>query len=280
MTKTFTFLSFFAILLLAVSCNSGGNVSPGIVGPRILEKVDSAGVVQMEIDSDMFGVVQQIQGSANVANSGNLAFYYDANDDLSQITINEGNSLHYDYDYSYDSTGKIISATENLYLNNSVQGEMHSVYTYSGDKVTKIFKKRGAKDPNNPNGPVIFLLYYDIQITYSGENVVLISEKTGGIDPTNGTYEPALQTVDYEFSDFDDKLNPYKTLPTQVITGMGAISHVYLSYFSKNNAKRTRIKFNGLPIYQSPLYTASYDPQNYLIGLQPGNYTYTYKAIQ
>src|SRR5690606_33868734 len=121
------------------------------------------------------------------------------------------------------------------------------------DKKTKIF----------PSTASPFTHYGVINITWSGDNISKVAQNNSGIIHADGSMEPLdpMGNTVYKFEDYDNKINPYTTLPSEFNIGMGILGPLAFYQCSYNNHQKLHMELFNMPIITYGNYV--YDTQNY-----------------
>ncbi|TXF76216.1 hypothetical protein [Chryseobacterium sp.] len=198
--------------------------------------------------------------------------------------VNLHDSISYTRFFTYDAAGKIstISETSKKYyiglpaqpmkkykalytLKYKTNGQLDSIITKKGEEITAM--------------PFEFTTYSKKAYTFTGMNLTGMVDKMGGM--SGSIYGPVTAQTNFEFSDYDDKINPYSRL-----LPFGFNIHQLLddnktsfkSYrLSANNPKKVSITSNLIitPVVSTTAY--GYDAQNYV--LTGFGLTYMYKPF-
>lgn len=233
---------------------------------KALQKIDSSGVNNATFKYNDQGILQTATLQEDTLSVINMV--YD-NGNLMQMIIDPTSVNRREVDFYYDNAGKIIQAQEVVYENDAKHIFINSELIYTGGKLQGFTRKR--KSANYP----VANYYEEVMIEYSGDNIKKITENYGTI--TNGLLLPPSGSIIHEFENHDNKKSALRTLPIQYVIGLGTVSTRHLEGISHNNAQTKKVsKSDGSVLHYTPVFTYSYDAQNFPTGSQPGNTTYTY----
>ena len=264
---------------------SSGGSSPSITGPRILHKVVVNNVTNQEFVTNGNVLEKAIFKEA----SGPTSFFVGTPTyTLGKITkvkfaqeVNgaPANTLTYDFNITYDSGGKINYTTCTTMLNNMPNFNSEYTYTYDGSgKMTKIVEKKKSGST--------YTHFTNYNFTNTGDNITKMVTEAG---VTNAAGVPDLSavvlTTTYDYTAYDNKINPYTTLPRTFFVMWSLVHPINFPSLSANNLKSFNIVFpsppgSGIPAQVIPGdYTYLYDTQNYPVSDQTQAQKYIYKAL-
>ena len=189
------------------------NTPVGITGPRILHKIDSANVTRKEYVSSPSGVLETVK---YYDTDDVIKLFYNSNNKVSKMTLTDPD-MSMDLNFSYNSANKITNAVMTTKMNNSNQTVMEEThYWLVYNNVGQLIKAdRKSKLFPSITGP--FTHYGVINLTWAGDNIVKVMQNNSGIIHPDGSMEPLdpMASMVYKFEDYDNKINPYTTLPAE-----------------------------------------------------------------
>lgn len=258
----------------------GGGGTTTISGPRILHKVTVNNVTNQEY----FTTGTTLEKAVFKEASGPSSFL------IGRVTYTSGkiyrvkfeqevngsvpaNSLSYEYNLTYDSSGKINYTTCTTMAGSIPSFNSEYTYTYDGSgKMTKIVEKKKAG--------TTYTHFTNYTLTNSGDNITKVAIENGMTSPTG---VPDMSTVymstSYNFDGYDTKINPYTTLPKAFFITWSLLHPANFCSLSANNVMTFNI-INPAPIPAIPgAYTYLYDSQNYPVSDQSQMQKYLYKAL-
>lgn len=260
------------------SGGSGSGSAPSITGPRILHKIMVNNVANQEFVTTGNVLEKAIFKEASGPNSFLVANVTYTSGKITRVKFGQevngtpANTLSYDYNITYDASGKINFTTCNTMLGSTPNFNSEYTYTYdSAGKMTKIVEKKKMGS--------MYTHFINYNLTNTGDNVTKLVSESG---VTSSTGVPDMSTVisaTYNFSTYDDKINPYTTLPKTFFVMWSLLHPNNFSSLSANNLKTFSI------IYPAPApsipgtYTYLYDTQNYPVSDQTQTQKYVYKAL-
>lgn len=255
--------------------NPGTGTNPGgstITGPRILHKVTNNNSEDEEYVSSG-GVLTQsrLRDASSTTPNFLVSNITNENSKITKIKsypTSDPNFITNDITFAYDSSGKVILATNNR-LEIFLQVNSSYSFTYSGDKLTKIVEKFGAN--NN------YTHHNEKTLTYTNGNVTKIEMKSMLVD--NGVPDPStLNLVIYRFEEYDTAKNPYGTLPKTYLI-YNIMTHPGLAFqLSSNNFRKLTVEQMGVVI-PTPSSGFIYDSENYPTSNQTQNRKFIYKPL-
>ncbi|MBW8361638.1 MAG: hypothetical protein K0M56_05560 [Kaistella sp.] len=192
-------------------------------------------------------------------------------------------SISYTRFFTYDGAGKISTISETstshfvglpvqpvkkykaLYtLKYKTNGQLDSIITKKGEEITAV--------------PFAFTTYSKKAYTFTGMNLTGMIDKTGTM--SGNLYGPVTGMINFEFSEYDDKKNPYTLLPFafNIHQLLDDNKESFKSYrLSANNPKKVSITSNTIFVPMVSTTAYGYDPQNYV--LTGFGLTYMYKPF-
>ncbi|MCX8533603.1 hypothetical protein [Chryseobacterium luquanense] len=257
---------------------SGGGSAPSITGPRILHKINVNNVTNQEFVTTGTTLEKAIFKEASGPNSfliGNVTYT------LGKVTkvkfaqeVNgvPANSLAYDFNVTYDSSGKINGTTCSTTLGSTPSFNSEYTYTYDGSgKMTKIVEKKKMGST--------YTHFSNYNFTNTGDNISKVVVESG---VTSSTGVPDMSTVmasTYNFSGYDSKINPYTTLPKTFFVMWSLMHPLNFSSLSANNITNFSVVYPAPAPAIPGAYTYLYDTQNYPVSDQTQSQKYIYKAL-
>lgn len=262
---------------------SSGNTPATITGPRILHKI----VVNNTTNQEFVTTGNVLQKAIFKEASGPTSFF------IGTVTYTSGkitkvkfgqelngapaNSLNYDFNITYDTSGNINYTTCSTSLGNVPNFNSEYTYTYTGGKMTKIVEKKKAG--------TTYTHFTNYNFTNTGDNITKMVTETG---VTSSTGVPDLSatvlTTTYNYTAYDNQINPYNTLPKAFFVVWSLVHPINFPALSANNLKSFNIVYPspvaGVPAPVIPGdYTYLYDTMNYPISDQTQAQKYIYKAL-
>lgn len=265
------------------SGGSGGGTST-ITGPRILHKiilnnetnqefVTSGNVLQKAIFKETSGPGSFLIGEPTYT-SGKISkvkFWQEVNGST------PANGMGYEFIITYDSAGKINYTTCQTTLGSTQHFNMEYSYTYDGSgKLTKIAEKKKSG--------TTYSHFTNYNFTNTGDNITKIVSETGITSSTGVPDMSTAITLIYNYTGYDNKINPYNTLPKTFFITWALVHPLNFSTLSANNHTSLSIE-NISPLSPTPIpvssYTLSflYDSMNYPTSDQSQAQKYIYKAL-
>lgn len=282
MTKNYILSTFAAIALgFVVSCDNTTEDPPNqnkntaantITGPRILYKVSSA-TKDLEEYVTNGGALSQVfirdAGSSNtltstVTYSGTM---------ISQIKIQDNVSPHVT-DNTYSLTyagGKLSSFTMDQTTMGFANHSDFTVYYDANGVLYRIVEKKKMA------GSTSYTHYTELKFTFSTNNIVKADYTTmlmSGGNPTPST----ASTTTYLYENYDNKVNPYTTLPKEYLMISSTMTQLNSYLLSSNNAGKVTVQSPGGTVVSYPKGYL-YDSQNYPVSDQGQTIKYTYKPL-
>ncbi|QOW10901.1 hypothetical protein Q73A0000_11295 [Kaistella flava (ex Peng et al. 2021)] len=233
---------------------NGGGGTTGVVKhlKSVTSKDDSGETVTFNY-TYLLGKLVNVKASDNSV-SYNLT--YD-NNNINKIAIvqNDGSITTTNFTITYNN-GKFVEAkgvgTEDT--GNSFKNTITANYT--NNKITKILSKMVGVDSADPN--VLYDMFtLQSDVTYTGSNIS--TWKFSTIFPATPPITIPPIVISTTFSDYDNKINPFNTLPEayNIVSSLYGFDNSAVTGFSANNYRK--IAVNG----QSVTYTYTYDADGY-----------------
>ncbi len=278
------FISSLAFLALSfsVSCdnstedppNQNKNNSAGttITGPRILSKITSGNVDQEEYITNA-GILSQAfirdAGSTNtitatVTYSGNKISTIKYLDNVNPHVINNVYTLSY-------TAGKLSEISMDQAVLSTTNHSDFTVYYDANGQLYRIVEKKKM------GGSTSYTHYVENKFTFAAGNVTKLDYTAmlmngGNPDPSTST------TMSYAYDNYDNKINPYTTLPKEYFMVTGTLFPINFNALSSNNKGKLTLISPGAPQTSVPK-SYLYDSQNYPIS-DPGQIVkYVYKPL-
>ncbi len=263
---------------------SSGGSTPTITGPRILHKivinnvtnqefVTTGNVLEKAIFKEASGPTSFFVGTATYT-SGKITRVKFAQ----EVNGAPANTLSYDFNITYDSGGKINYTTGATMMGSIPSFNSEYTYTYdSAGKMTKIVEKKKSGST--------YTQFTNYNFTNTGDNITKMVTEAG---ITNAAGVPDLSatvlTTTYTYSAYDNKINPYNTLPRTFFVMWSLVHPINFPTLSANNLKNFNIVFpSPVPGTAGPVipgdYTYLYDSMNYPTSDQTQAQKYIYKAL-
>ncbi|MCI3938037.1 hypothetical protein MQX03_12565 [Chryseobacterium aahli] len=258
--------------------SGSGTTAPTITGPRILHKI----IVNNETNQEFVTTGNVLEKAIFKEASGPTSFL------VGNVTYTSGkitkvkfgqevngapaNTLNYEFNITYDSSGKINYTTCNTSLGTMPTFDSEYTYTYDGSgKMTKIVEKKKSG--------TTYTHFTNYNFTNTGDNITKMVSESGVTSATGVPDMSSAMTLTYNYTAYDNKINPYTTLPKTFFV-MWSLVHPYnFSTLSANNVSSFSI------VYPSPApvipggYTYLYDSMNYPVSDQTQAQKYIYKAL-
>ncbi|AZA87234.1 hypothetical protein EG349_10745 [Chryseobacterium shandongense] len=279
------FISSLALLAMSfsVSCdnttedppnqnqnNSGSTTT--ITGPRILSKITSGNVDQEEYITNA-GILSQAflrdAGSTNtitatVTYSGNKISTIKYLDNVNPHVINNVYTLSY-------TAGKLSEISMDQAVLSTTNHSDFTVYYDANGQLYRIVEKKKM------GGSTSYTHYVENKFTLAAGNVTKLDYtamlmNAGNPDPSTST------TMSYAYDNYDNKINPYTTLPKEYFMVTGTLFPINFNALSSNNTGKITLLSPGAPQTSVPK-SYLYDSQNYPIS-DPGQIVkYVYKPL-
>lgn len=259
--------------------SGSGSSAPTITGPRILHKITANNETQQEFVTTGNTLEKVILKESGGPTSFFVASITNTSGKISRVKFGQeingtpANTLSYDFNITYDSSGKINYTTCNTGVGNvpSFNSEYNFTYDSSG-KMTKIVEKKKSGST--------YTHFTNYIITNTGDNLTKVVTETGITDPAGVPDLSALVvTSSYNYTAYDNKINPYTTLPKTFFV-MWSLVHPFNFYtLSANNVTSFDIAYPSPAPVVPGGYTYLYDSLNYPVSDQTQSQKYIYKAL-
>ncbi|UPQ74888.1 MULTISPECIES: hypothetical protein [Chryseobacterium] len=278
------FISSLALLALSfsVSCdnttedppNQNNNNSGGttITGPRILSKITNGNIDQEEYITNAGVLSQALIRDAGSNNTITATVTY-SGDKISKIKYLDNVNPHvinHLYTLSYTG-GKLSEITMDQTLVSSANHSDFTVYYDANGQLYRIVEKKKM------GGSATYTHYVENKFTFAAGNVAKLDYTTmlmngGNPDPSTST------TMSYAYDNYDNKINPYTTLPKEYFMVTGTLFPINFNALSSNNTGKITLISSGAPQTSVPK-SYLYDAQNYPVS-DPGQIVkYVYKPL-
>lgn len=218
----------------------------------------------------------------NPKSKTNIVYNGELINKITSYQVDGPDSLAYTQYFTYDATAKYITVISEVganYLNykNATPGPIVKYkavhdFDYNADKTLKSITSRNGED--DPAFTFEFTSYVINTFTFDGTktNVIKVVRDSGPY--AGGVFGPAAAQDVYNYSDFDDKINPQTLLPFgyKASAMLDDTSKYY--WISSNNPKKVTIttELSPIPIEITTSYT--YDAQDYALSGFGSNYDY------
>ncbi len=262
----------------------GGTTGPTITGPRILHKivvnsvtnqefVTTGNVLQKAIFQEASGPTSFVVGTVTYT-SGKISkvkFGQEVNGTV------PANNLAFDFDITYDASGKINYTTCQRTIGGMANFNSEYTYTYDGSgKMTKIVEKKKSG--------TTYVNFTNYSFTNTGDNITKMVIETGVTNPAGvPDMSSVLSNGTYNYPIYDNKINPYTTLPKAFFVMWGLYHPANFYSLSVNNVKSFNIVFPPIGTVAAPLvngdFSYIYDSMNYPVSDQSQTQKYIYKAL-
>ncbi|MBD8084338.1 hypothetical protein [Chryseobacterium caseinilyticum] len=261
------------------NAGSTGGTAPTILGPRILHKVTVNNEPNQEYVTTGTTLEKAIFKESSGPNSFLIGRVTYTSGKISRVKFEQevngavpANNMSHDYHFTYDSGGKINYTTCTRMIGTMSNFDSEYTYTYDGSgKMTKIVEKKKAG--------TTYTHFTNYTLTNTGDNITKMIMENG---TTSSTGVPDLSntfTYTYNFDGYDNKINPYTTLPKTFFVAWSLLHPANFSALSANNVTSFTI-VNPSPAPSIPgAYTYLYDSQNYPVSDQTQIQKYIYKAL-
>ncbi|MBW8521852.1 hypothetical protein K0U91_05145 [Chryseobacterium chendengshani] len=262
------------------STGTGGSGSTGttITGPRILHKITANNEITQEFVTTGGILEKAIYREDSGPNSFLIAVVTYTSGKITKVKVDQqvngttpANNIAYNFDITYDSGGKINSTIGNTSIGTTAGFTSEYAYTYdSAGKMTKIVEKKkiGAD----------YSQYTNYNFTNTGDNITKVVTETGPTTSAGVPTSTVLMTTTYNYTSYDNKINPYTTLPKTFFVIWSLMHPLNFPLLSVNNVTNYNVQYNGTPMV-SPNFTYLYDSMNYPISDQTQTQKYIYKAL-
>ncbi|KQS95247.1 hypothetical protein [Chryseobacterium sp. Leaf394] len=258
---------------------SGGSTTT-ILGPRILHKITVNTDVNQEYVTTGTTLEKAIFKESGGPNSYLIGRVTYTAGKISRVKFEQevngsvpANGLSYDYNITYDSSGKINYTTCTTMAGTMPSFNSEYTYTYDGaGKMTKIVEKKKSGST--------YTHFTNYTITNTGDNITKVATEMGITSPTGvPDMSSVVANISYNFDGYDSKINPYTTLPKSFFVAWSLLHPANFSSLSANNVTNFTV-INPSPIPAIPgAYTYLYDSQNYPVSDQSQFQKYIYKAL-
>jgi hypothetical protein len=260
------------------STGSNGSNGSTITGPRILHKimagsdvneeyVTTAGILQKSITLDASGPNSFLIGDVTYTSGkvSKVKFRQEVNGSV------PSNGLTYDYTITYDSSGKVNGTVCLGGIGTAILYTKEFAYTYdSSGKMTNILEKQKSGTTYNA-----FANYTFINV---GDNITKVSVVQGSTSPSGVPDMSNTQNLSYDYA-YDNKINPYTTLPRTYFLTMALLHHYNFNMLSGNNVSSFSVNYPAPAPTIPGGFTYLYDSQNYPTSDQTQTKKYIYKAL-
>lgn len=258
---------------------SGGASTPSITGPRILHKINVNNVTNQEFVTTGTTLEKAIFKESSGPNSFVVAKINYTSGKITKVKFDQevngvvpSNNISMDYNVTYDSNGRINYTTCTRMLGTMPNFDSEYTYTYDGSgKMTKIVEKRKSGST--------YTHFYNYNITNTGDNITKMVMEYG---ITNSAGVPDMSTaitVNHNFDGYDNKINPYNTLPKTFFVIWSLYHPLNFTSLSANNITNFNIAYPAPAPSIPGTYTYLYDTQNYPVSDQTQSQKYIYKAL-
>lgn len=279
------FISSLAVLAMSfsVSCdnttedppnqnknNSGSTTT--ITGPRILSKITSGNIDQEEYITNAGVLSQAFIRDAGSSNTITATVTY-SGDKISKIRYIDNVNPHViDNLYTLSYTGGKLSGftMDQTVLSTTNHSDFTVYYDANGQLYRIVEMKKLA-------GSTSYSHYVENKFTFAAGNVAKLDHTAmlmsgGNPDPSTST------TMSYAYDNYDNKINPYTTLPKEYFMITGTLFPINFNSLSSNNTGKLTIISPGTPPIGVPK-SYLYDSQNYPVS-DPGQIVkYVYKPL-
>ncbi|WP_370899306.1 hypothetical protein [Chryseobacterium gossypii] len=277
-------LKILTVLLLAfvVSCdnttedppnqNKNNNNGSGITGPRILSKVTNGNVTTEEYITSAGVLSQAILRDYGTSNTTTATVTY-TNDKITKIRYQDNLTPHVlDNEYTITYTNGKMSAI--AMQQNAISTTNYSDFTVIYDAVGGLYR---IEERKKMGGSSSYTHYTEYRFTFSASNVVKVDHTT--MLMSGNTPDPTTaSTITYAYDNYDDKINPYTTLPKEYFIVTGTLFPINFNMISTNNAGKITIHNPMSPPVSIPKGYL-YDSQNYPVSDQGQTINYIYKPL-
>ncbi|WP_027380421.1 hypothetical protein [Chryseobacterium daeguense] len=273
------------------------NSNTGLNGPRALyREITNSDTLATYYYSGLH-LSQVIRDSASVADiawSGDKVSKIDFKGflDLDGDGDLDGDSISFTQLFTYGSTGKLESISENrsyfhrvivppattpgpqtLYRKTKTLYNLK--YAAATAKLDSIIMRTG---PENPATPFAYTDYSKTKYEYIGDNISKVVRHYGPIN-SGGSFGAAIEKYGYDYADYDARISPFTLVPTAYkISRLLAteINDVESWILSPNSPKRYAVSDLTQPIPSPVVFSTNYnyDPQTYMTKGYGVNYIY------
>lgn len=265
--------------------NNSGSNSPTITGPRILHKI----VVNSTTNQEFVTTGNVLDKAIFKETSGPTSFFIGTptytSGKITKVKFGQeingavpANNMAYDFNITYDSGGKINGTTCQTTLGGTPHFNMEYTYTYDGSgKMTKIVEKKKSG--------TTYVQFTNYNFTNTGDNITKMVTESGATTPAGAPdLSIPFTTTTYSYPAYDNKINPYNTLPKTFFVIWSLVHPLNFSTLSANNYTNFSIEIVS-PVSPAPVPVASgnitylYDSMNYPVSDQTQAQKYYYKAL-
>ncbi len=250
--------------------NNAGATS--ITGPRILSKITS-GNLDLEEYITNAGILSQVFIRDAGSNNTITATVTYSGTKISKIRYLDNVNPHvidHTYNLSYTS-GKLSEMTMDQALVSTINHSDFTVYYDANGQLYRIVEKKKM------GGSSTYTHYVENKFTFAAGNVAKLDNTAmlmngGNPDPSTST------AMSYAYDNYDNKINPYTTLPKEYFMVTGTLFPINFNALSSNNTGKITLISAGAPQTSVPK-SYLYDPQNYPVS-DPGQIVkYIYKPL-
>lgn len=279
------FLSSFAALALGfvVSCdnttedppnqNTNGSSGATITGPRILSKITDGTKDYEEYITNSGVLSQAFVRDAGSSNTLTATVTYSGTK-ISTIKYQDNASSHViDYFYTLTYTAGKLSGFAMDHT--TAMGVNHSDFTVSYDAAGQLYM---IVEKRKMGGSTAYTHYIESKFTFSGNNVVKADHTTMLMNSSGSTDLNTASVTSYAYENYDNKVNPYLTLPKEYFMVTGTAMKMNFYTLSSNNYGKMTIQSPAAPAVVIPKGYV-YDSQNYPVSDQ-ASLKYIYKPLQ
>lgn len=258
--------------------SGSGSTAPVITGPRILHKIVANNSTTEEFVTTGNVLQKAIYREDSGPNSfmiGNVTY---TSGKITKVKFGQeingavpANNLGYDFNITYDSNGKINYTTCLATLGTMTTYNSEYNYTYDGSgKMTKIVEKKKSGG--------VYTHFTNYNITNTGDNITKLVTETGLTSDAGVPDMSSSMATTYSFTAYDNKINPYTTLPKTFFVMWSLVHPLNFQLLSSNNVTSFSIQYLSVPMVTSGL-TYLYDSMNYPTSDQTQIKKYVYKAL-
>jgi hypothetical protein len=258
--------------------SGSGSTAPTITGPRILHKIVANNSTTEEFVTTGNVLQKAIYREDSGPNSfmiGNVTY---TSGKITKVKFGQeingavpANNLGYDFNITYDSNGKINYTTCLATLGTMTTYNSEYNYTYDGSgKMTKIVEKKKSGG--------VYTHFTNYNITNTGDNITKLVTETGLTSDAGVPDMSSSMATTYSFTAYDNKINPYTTLPKTFFVMWSLVHPLNFQLLSSNNVTSFSIQYLSVPMVTSGL-TYLYDSMNYPTSDQTQIKKYVYKAL-
>lgn len=255
-----------------------GSTGPTITGPRILHKI----ILNNETNQEFVTVGNVLQKviikEASAPTSFLVGTVTYTSGKISKVKFGQElngapvNGQVYDFDITYDSSGKINYTTCQTSIGGMATFNSEYTYTYDGaGKMTKIVEKKKSG--------TTYTHFTNYNFTNTGDNITKIVSETGITSSTGVPDMSTAMTLLYNYTAYDNKINPYTTLPKTFFVMWSLVHPANFPGLSANNLVDFSIVYPSPATPISGSYTYLYDSMNYPTSDQTQVQKYIYKAL-